>query len=117
MHRLFGPCRCRERGSAAFADVGEKGELGHDENRSTDVGDASVHLGFGIGKNAHGDRLGCRDTRIRLCISRCNANEGKETAFNPPRRLPIDFDRGSTDSLQDDAHPTFLVDSECTVHR
>ncbi len=114
---LLGPCSSGEGGTAALANVGEKCELGHDEDGSPDVGDAQVHLGFRVGEDAHPDGLGCGDARIGFGVSLCDTDKGKETDSDRSGDLPIDLDFASVGSLQDDAHPTFLVDSECTVHR
>jgi putative membrane protein len=114
---LLGPCSSGEGGAATFANVGEKCELRHDEDGAPDVGDAPVHLGIRVGEDAHADGLGCGDTRIGFGISLCDAHEGKEAGADQSGGLPVDLDCRSADSLQDDAHRTFLVDSECTVHR
>ena len=115
--RFLGSCRGCKSGAAALADVGQKCELGHQKDRSSDIGNASVHLGFLVREYAHGDRLRSRDARIGSGVPRCDPHESEETGPDQPGRHPIDFDRGSTYSLQDDTHRTSRVCSERTVHR
>jgi len=110
--------RCRrERRTTPFAHVGEERELGDDKDRSVDIDNTSVHLSRLIREDAHADRLRRGDARIDLGVARSNSHEGEETGTDLTGHLLFDFDCGSADSLQDDAHRTFLVGSECTVHR
>ena len=114
---LLGSCGGGEGGPATIANVGEKCELGHDEDRPADVRDAQIHLRIRVRKDTHADRLGRGDPCIGRGVTLSDANESKETGPDPSGDLPVDLDRRSGDSLQDDAHRTFLVDSERTVHR
>ena len=115
--RIVRSCRGGESGTTPFANVGQKGELGYDEDRSPDVCDASVHLCLFIREDAHADRLRCPDERIGLGISFGNADEGEKTDSDLPRGLSIHLDCRSADTLQDDTHRISLIGSERTVHR
>ena len=115
--RIVRSSRGGESGATPFANVGQKGELGHDKDRSPDVCHASVHLGRFIRKDAHADRLRCPGDRIGLGVSYGNADESKKTDSDLPRGLSLHLDCRSADSLQDDTHRISLIASECTVHR
>lgn len=114
---LLGSCSFGEGRPATLANVGEKRELGHDEDRPADVRDAQIHLRIRVRKDAHADRLGRGDPCVGRGVALSDTNESKETSLDPSGDLPVDLDRGPSDSLQDDAHRTFLVVSERTVHR
>jgi len=115
--RIVRSCRRSESGATPLANVGQKSELGHDEDRSPDVRNAAVHLCLFVREDAHADRLRCPDERIGLGVPFGNTDQGEETDSDLPRDLSIHLDCGSTDSLQDDTHRVSLVGSECTVHR
>jgi len=115
--RLVPSSRGGESGATPFANIGQKGELGNNEDRSPDVCHASVHLGLFIWEDAHADRLRCPGDRVGLGVPFGNADESKKTDSDLPRGLSIHLDCRSADSLQDDTHRISPLGSECTVHR
>ena len=91
-------------GSVAFFGLGVEGELGDDEEGSTDVLDGLVHFAFFVIKNAELDEFLDGPLEVLLGVVVGDAEQDEEAMADGPYDLVVDGDLGLGDSLDDDTH-------------
>ncbi len=114
----FGSRGVDEGGSPALLRVTIESELGNDQQGSTHLTKAQIHLPLGIGEEAQADHFVghpiylCSRVRVR------EAGEQTEATADGRGNLAFDRDGSVTDALQHDLHPTLpypkLRDTEDT---
>lgn len=99
--RVLGRRGPDERRTAPAAQVAQQRELGDDQDAAADRFEVEIHPSVGVLEDSQGAYLFRRSEHLVIAVTHLDSDEHEQPATDRADSLVSDFDRGTSDALQD----------------